>query len=256
LFGMQDLRGYDSVISARHVALMREIDVQDQLAYNRIAPLRNASALDSPLLDLLGVRFLLSETAIDSPKWIEVFGDDTLRIYRNDAVLPRAFLLPASATVIADDPLLAMREHDPRRHVVLDAREAPAGLHSTATIAALPVAATLAHYGEQRVLIEARSSERAWLVLADAHAAGWRAFAVAADAPQHRVPLAVHRVNGLLRGVLLEPGQWTVQFDYRPPGLAAGLALTALGGAAVVSLVVSAAWRRRRTHARNVASES
>jgi hypothetical protein len=250
LFGLQDLRGYDSVIAADYVALMGEIGTQDQLAFNRIAPLRDTHVLDSPLLDLLGVSYLLSETPVTSPKWEEAFRDGTLRVYRNREVLPRAFLLPASATLLADDPLQAMRRHDPRRHVVLDTRDAPDDLDAAATPRpAQPLAVTLSHYGDQRVVIEARAAERAWLVLADAHAPGWQAFAEPGDDPGVRLPLRVHRVNGLLRGVLLEPGDWTLHFHYRAPGLSTGLALTALGVAALVTLLIPAAWPRRRIDA-------
>ena len=65
LFGLQDIRGYDSIIPRQYVEYMERIQPQTQLLFNRIAPVfpDTLEALDSPWLDRLAVRYVMVETA-------------------------------------------------------------------------------------------------------------------------------------------------------------------------------------------------
>jgi len=71
-YGWHDIRGYDSVIPRQYVQFMDRIAPQEnELLYNRIAPLySNVAAydiLDNPLLDLLNVKYVLTEHFIPNP---------------------------------------------------------------------------------------------------------------------------------------------------------------------------------------------
>ena len=68
-YGLDDVRGYDSIIPAGYVATMRTLQPQYQLDFNKIAPLFSAPelnhagyerALNSDLLNLLNVRYVLT----------------------------------------------------------------------------------------------------------------------------------------------------------------------------------------------------
>ena len=110
-YGLQDVRGYDSIITRQYAEYMGLIQEQGELQYNRIAPIGNwaPEALDSPLLDLLNVKYVVADAqhTIDRPNYTLVY-DDELRIYRNDDYLPRAFLVP-EARVIVDGEARARR---------------------------------------------------------------------------------------------------------------------------------------------------
>ncbi len=56
LHGLQDVRGYDSIIPSQYVEYMKAIEPQGQLLYNRISPFYDPASLDDPLTDLLGVQ--------------------------------------------------------------------------------------------------------------------------------------------------------------------------------------------------------
>ena len=77
LYGLQDVRGYDSIIPRQYVDYMALISEQSELPYNRIAPLFDwqPEALDSRLLDLLNVRYVLAsrERPIDRPGYELVY---------------------------------------------------------------------------------------------------------------------------------------------------------------------------------------
>jgi O-antigen/teichoic acid export membrane protein len=123
LHGLQDVRGYDSIIPERYVAYMEAIEPQGQLLYNRISPFYDPASLSDPLTDLLGVKYVMTELALDTPGW-ELAYDDEVRIYRNDQAFPRAFLVGEARTVPAAEVLDLVRQVDLRDIVVLEADQA------------------------------------------------------------------------------------------------------------------------------------
>ncbi len=88
------------------------------------------------------------------------------------------------------------------------------------------------HRDGPSVEVTATATAPSVLVLNEAYARGVRAFEGERELP-------VFRVNHIVRGVSLEPGQHTVRFEFQTPGLALGAALSAFG------LFVLAAWRVR-----------
>lgn len=233
LLGLHDLRGYDSVFSADYARVMAAIGEQDQLLYNRIAPIRSANALDSPLLDMFNLRFVLTEQWITSPRWQRVYDSGTLRVYENLEVLPRAWLMTRESTVIAEDPVAVMLKYDPRFHVIVKA--VPGLIAAGPLVTGRPLPANIVDYRNNRVQIEARVEEPSWLVLADSFDQGWRARAGDRQTTGRLRPLEVHRVNGALRGILLDPGDWRVEFRYQPPRLLSGLLLSLV---ALITLIL------------------
>ena len=67
LYGLQEISAYDSLIPAQYAEYMKAIQPQDDLQYNRIAPLYSTSpeSLRSPLLDVLNVRYIVTEAELD-----------------------------------------------------------------------------------------------------------------------------------------------------------------------------------------------
>ncbi len=254
-FDFQDVRGYDSTFSAQYVRYMNWIEPQGQLLYNRIAPFTQFSSLDSPLTDLLNVKYLITEEEIPLPKYRLVYEQGTLRVYENLTVMPRAFTLPQSATLVVPDAEAvgtAIRTYDPRFYVIIEAAEeawsgsAPAaGAWPRAFEAGEPQAQVITSYGLNQVVVDANVGEEAWLVLGDAFFPGWKAFVRAqgaAEDTETEVPIA--RVAGNFRGVRLAPGAWTVRFRYTPNSVKFGAFSSFLAGMMVIFLAVTWSWRR------------
>ncbi|UCC61804.1 MAG: YfhO family protein, partial [Anaerolineae bacterium] len=176
-YGLQDIRGYDSIIPRQYADYMGLISPQNQLPYNRIAPLwtDHPQALDSPLLDLLGVKYVLTTQTIDNPRYSLAY-DGELRIYRNEGAMPRAFTLPEGCAVVVADVAEALQTFDPRRFVVLEAGEGapdvvpgdPATCHARA--------ATVSLYKSNEAFVDVNLAGPVWLVLTDSYFPGWRAF--------------------------------------------------------------------------------
>lgn len=246
LFGFQDVRGYDSLFSAQYARYMGWIEPQGELPYNRIAPFTRFDSLDSPLTDLLNVKYILSEIEIPLPKYKEVCRQGELRVYENLAVMPRAYTLPQSATLVVPNVeaiQTLIQTYDPRFYVMV---EENAGSGSAATpVRGEPQPQPVVAYEINQVVVEAQTDLPAWLVLLDAYAPGWKAFVrpVGTDETQEtEVPIV--RVAGNFRGVPLKPGAWTVRFRYSPDSVKVGAFTSFLAGMVWLFLALLWGWRR------------
>jgi O-antigen/teichoic acid export membrane protein len=270
LYGLQDARGYDSLIPGQYAQYMATIAPQVDLQYNRIAPIYTTepTALDSPMLDLLGVRYVISEVEIDNPRYERVYQDDAVRVYENLGAMPRAFTLPVTSTVFVRegevDPLYRIPLNDfagqvqitDVHHNVLAAvsiyedglrvrMEGPLRERwAQGPLPAEPGAATITDYGASEVWIDAAVEEESWLVLTDSSYPGWRAWIRpqgAEDSTEEEIP--VWLVDGNFRGIILPPGEWTIRFKYSPDCVRFGGFASFLAAMGMVFAAGVWAWR-------------
>jgi O-antigen/teichoic acid export membrane protein len=243
LYDLQTVAGYDSIFPAQYADYMALIEPQDELPYNRIASLRTWSSLDSPLLDMLNVKYIITEVEIPNPaKYRLVYQDRAVRVYENLGVLPRAFTLPVSAAVFAEDVAEALRTYDVHHYVILD--PACSQPRSASGVASNPVPQTVTRYGLNEVWVDVSVPEPSWLVLGDSHFPGWRAFVRPQGAGEDAErEVSVCRANGNFRAVYLEPGAWTVRFKYSPNSVKIGAFVTFVAGMVVLFLVGLYLWR-------------
>jgi O-antigen/teichoic acid export membrane protein len=242
-YDLQTVAGYDSLFSRQYADYMALIEEQDQLQFNRIASFSEWSSLDSPLTDLLNVKYVITEVEIpNEAKYELVYQDPAVRVYENRAVIPRAFTLPTSAAVVTDDVEEALRTYDPHQFVVLEAwggagqGDAP----QPATLAPQSVTS----YDINEVFVDAQVDEVSWLVLTDSYFAGWRAFVRPQGAGEDQEQeVAIARVDGTFRGVRLEPGAWTVRFKYSPNSVKIGAFISFIAGMTILFLAGLYLWR-------------
>ena len=238
LYGLSDVRGYDSIISRQYVEFMQLLEPQGELLYNRIAPLNQRSSLDSPLLDLLNVKYVLTPETIDDPQYTLVYQGE-LRVYRNEGALPRAFVVysatGAPETAQRQD---ALRTFDPCRTVVLEQSVPEKSTDSDRTCEP----ATVLHYGLNEVIVQAELDVPGYLVLTDNWFTGWKAYGTLPG--QEEQELALLRADGTFRAVALGPGQHTVRFKYTPNSIKLGLFISFVSGAVMVLMLGYWLWRR------------
>lgn len=237
---LADVRGYDSIIPRQYTDYMSAIEPQNGLQFNRIQPIGSAAALESPLLDALAVKYVISAEPIDLPKLRPVWEGEGVVIYENLAAAPRAYTLPQTAEVRTPDALAALAEYDPRQFVVV---EAGGPAHDAQPGELRP--AIIESSTNNQVVASATVAEPAWLVLADSYFSGWRAYVRPAGAGEEaEKEVEITRVNGNFRGVRLEPGEWTVRFRYSPRSFQLGGLLSFMGMAVLVFALGVWAWRR------------
>lgn len=270
-----DVRGYDSIIPGQYARFMHLIQENGDLYFNRIGPIYHDgyAALDSALLDLLGVRYVLTLVDINNPNY-ELVYDEEIRVYENTDTLPRAFIVHQEMTV-EDDLDLALRSLNPREQIILDGENNNLGrdLSPEDTAAIIPnnTAVEISEYTPNEINLTVQINQPGWLVLADTYFVGWRAYArplapTAASPTAHtsasdeitsevsqspnlqppppEIELTIHRANGNFRAVYLQPGEWNVRFRYSPRSFQLGLYGSFLTGALLVFLGGYWAWGR------------
>jgi hypothetical protein len=160
--------------------------------------------------------------------WEEVYRDAGGRLYRNRRALP-VLRLASRAIASPGDPATGAWE----------------GVNFSATaVVGAPITlggeGTLTPLEDRpfRHVARVRAAGRVLAVLHVPRAPGWRAFIDGRAAPIVVADLAA-------MGVVVADGEHEVRWQYTPPGLAAGIALTLLGLAGCVVLSLSSPRRRR-----------
>jgi O-antigen/teichoic acid export membrane protein len=256
-WNLEDVRGYDSIIPAQYLHYMNLIQQQGDYLYNRIAPIYapGYEALNSGLLDLLGVRYVLTTQTIPNQGYRLVY-DGELRVYENLDALPRAFVVPCAEVVPPEQMDTALRSLNPRQKVILEqevqASEGRGAEDQTTSCAMTP--ATVVGYTPNEVTLQVALDQPGWLVLADSYFPGWKAYEQisksanrqadsqpsAVSSQQSEVELPIYRADGNFRAVYLEPGEWTVRFKYTPMSFKLGAYGSFLAG--VMALLLLGWW--------------
>ncbi|MGC9334329.1 MAG: oligosaccharide flippase family protein, partial [Anaerolineae bacterium] len=257
--GLQDVRGYDSIIPAQYVQYMRAIEAQHELLYNQVAAIYDVEHLSSPLLDLLGVRYVATEGEVLNTDYALVY-DGEMRIYENTDVLPRAFALPQAELISEEETTARLASLEPRRAVLLDEATMPDAVPAIADTTWPLVAADVVTYAGSAVFVDVEMPGAGWLVLADSYFPGWKAYR--SDlypldddgqivGPEPAVPdpgfepegeeeLTIVRADGNFRAVFLPAGAHRVRFKYTPMSFKLGLYGTFL--AVVVAFLLGLYW--------------
>lgn len=159
--------------------------------------------------------------------WRRLLSSDIM-VYGNDAVLPRAFLVPTALYEPDDEAALATLrdpDFDPARTVLIHAPPPAPAPATPADAAALPGSLRFTRYTATEISLAVDSDAPAWLVLCDAWYPGW-----VATVNDDAVP--VQRADLMFRALPLPAGVSEVTLRYKPawlPGaLQAGLLAWAL----------------------------
>ncbi len=232
-FGLQDIRGYDSIIPKQYADFMGLLAPQEELLYNRIAAFYDYQPLSSPLLNLLNVKYVLTTRAVPNPGYKLAY-DGEIKIYENVRVLPRAFMV-AQSRVIPDraELLQALGSFDPAREVLLEENAPRPGDDSDAP---LPTPA-IEKYSGSEVLVKSNASRAAYLVLADSYFPGWIAQIDGQD-------VRLYRADYNFRAVVVPAGAHTIRFKYSPLSFKVGGVTSLVAGMLVLLGLVTLGWRR------------
>jgi len=243
---LYDIGGESPFILTRYaelVSIAQPGEVQRAYALTLVGPFAR-EAIDSPISDLLGVGYILSNSEGQEPGRLAYAGQFT--ITERTTAFPPAFV--ASCWRAADGsqaiPLLrGMSSSELRSTVVLDEpldgvlREAPAECSPGPE-------ATIELYEPERVVITTTpETEGGLLVLTDTWSPGWQAKVDGRPAP-------VLRAYWALRAIPLPPGSHRVELVYRPWWVLPGIIFTILSAAALVVIFL----KDRRKGPRNAAT--
>jgi hypothetical protein len=185
------------------------------------------------LLDLLNVKYVFAGPLDDlAPPHFTRIVDGTARVYRNERVFPRAFLVSRVRSVPAAEGLglMAKGAVDLRREAVLseplDADEQPEPSDPDRT-----GDARVARYASTEVVIETDAPGRRLLVLSDHFYPGWAAYVDGRAVP-------IRRAYHALRAVAVPAGRHSVRFVYEARIVWTGAALSGVALVVTIGLLL------------------
>jgi len=233
----QDVRGYDTIILERYVRFWRLLEEPSGLLYSQINKLVKTSSLESPLLDLMNVKYVLTTQNIGLPNYTEVYRGE-INIYRNDNVLPRAFVVFDEIQARDGEEALEALGNpafDPQRTVVLE--EVAEALPLLPSSGAQPLQAAIVDYQPNQVTVRVSMPHEGYLILTDSYFPGWRAHSGDEELP-------ILRADYIFRAVQLPQGERTVVFKYSPDSFKLGLYVGLMSGILVLLGLGYWVWRR------------
>ncbi len=242
-YGLDDIRGYDSIIPASYVATMRALQPQVMLDFNQIAPLLTdprynhggyQRTLMSELLNLFNLRYVLTAPDFEMrvPGWKDVYRQE-VAIWENQYALPRAFTVDKANW---DARWLA---------------EQGGGFHfgelgileGGMKIAAYHPAEITRDSGREK-FINVRVDSDSWLVVSESYMPGWRAFArPRGSGEEAEFNLAVRLVLANFQGVELPAGEWTLRLVYSPESVHLGMFASSISIALILFMLGAWFWR-------------
>jgi hypothetical protein len=199
----------------------------DLIAYQEY---RGAINLESRAYDFLAVKYLIVPRGVAVPtEWeLRPVEDETVQVYENSQVLPRAFIVYES--VVEPDrtkalELIRQGAFDPGKTVLLES-----GLPLSHDGTRGEVTITSSSNNSVRIL--ANTEKDGYLVMSDSYYPGWRVYV---DGRESRLL----RANYAFRAVFLEPGKHIVRFEFDPFSwrMSLGLTLAAWSGLSLVGVV-------------------
>jgi len=220
VYELEMVGGYDSVHSKRFEELaMAANNENPSLNYESPGRVLFLSRYQSPLFDLMNVKYVLSLKDIPDSKLKLVFQKGQTRVYENIKSFPRVYLTTDFEVIKNEEEILTEMlrfSREGERKVIL---EEEIELQKTKEKRASFSNAEIIDYSPQSVKIKTQSESEKILVFSDAYDPGWRA---SIDGK----PTKVYRANYNFRAVIIPEGEHQIDFIYRPKSFVIGLFLS------------------------------
>jgi hypothetical protein len=225
LHRLEDIQGYNPLHLRLYDKLLQVANRQRQ-NYRSAYIMR--AALDSPLLDMLNVRYVL--TAPDTrlgPKYRKVADVRQVWLHENRRALPRAWIV--HQTTVGDDDT-ALRQIDSGK---VDLREVAVVPRQLAGIgpASGPEWVSVTEYSHDEISLQVQLSSPGLVILSELDYPAWKV-----EIDGH--PQPVVRANGALRAVEVPAGKSTVVWQYRSTPARLGMVLSLVGVAGTVLILL------------------
>lgn len=240
VFGLRDIHGSDSLRVRRSFEL---VSPEDGNQARHPDP-------GSPLMDALGVRYLVTRRAVSAP-WQAVDNAEA-PIYVNPRALPRGRIVYRVTAADDGQALAALRTDRDRlaREALASPEEAAALVSSLPGETAAPPASPV-HFDRDEpnaLTLSFAAAADGLAVITDSYYPGWKAWVDGNPAP-------IYRVNYGFRGIPVPEGSRTLELKYEPASFLVGLFLSLLG-VAVTAGVTAAIYFRARASTEATVSRS
>jgi len=229
-FEIEDAQGYIVQTLSRYFRLMNGVETGIAPPGTTVYPLIDPESLSSPILDLIGVRFILATVKLpEKVGFKKIYDEDNIYLYENLNSFPRAFMVQSVKFMDLETPsptkpsavLDAMLDEkfDLRSEAVVETP--PFKINTSNRFAQPPNARVVYPYPEKVEITFDGVNPGGVLVLTDAYYPGWKAWA-------DGIPTPVFPADLAFRGVNIPEGCKKVTFEFHPGDLKIGLAITSI----------------------------
>ena len=210
MYHLQAIDGYEPLYLLRYGELMAAItrnkpDINPPFGFNRII---TQHEVNSRLIDLLGVKFVLSLSDLKLPKLDKVFTEKQTRIYENKNAFPRAFFVTNVRSAINKNEAINLM-FDSKINFANTAIVENWDKQKTNFIKG---AASFVEHKPERVIISTKNSDEAFLVLMDTFYPTWHVRICSTDATNcHETKIYLTNYN--FRGIIIPKGNHKIFFE-------------------------------------------
>jgi hypothetical protein len=199
-----------------------------------VTALKDYDALGKRLINLLNVRYILKPSSVQTPG--ALYEDEAWKVYQNSMVYPAAWVVHQTTIEPSIQHLLMQMDSQDIDFHQTAVLSAPLEVPLEPEISGIPEKIVFIAYEADSLELEVQAQSRGLLVLSEIYYPGWRA---AVNGKSERI----HKVNGILRGVVVPGGRSHVVLEYAPLSVRAGglLGLSALS----LTLVAFVVHRRK-----------
>ncbi len=204
-FGIQKIGAFSGLCPARQYEYFSLLGKNRGLGSHGIF----LAKLDSPLLDMVNMKYVLSPVRLDNDKFSVVFQGDYYTVYENKEVLPRVFWVGDAEFVASKEELfqqLLSLQPNVDKKLFISEKQPPAQLLKSNYVLGTGSVA-IEKYSPNDVTIRVNYNQPGWVVLADAYYPGWNVWV---DDKKTELYPAYH----LLRAVYVEQGEHTIKMRY------------------------------------------
>ena len=245
--GLYDTQGYNPLELGRYAELVTAINGKQQdyhLAY--VLP----PGLDSPLLDLLNVRYVVADATLPAGRddrrtlraaYTEVFRTPNAIVYERRPAPRHAWIVHEVRPVERGEalPLLTGGTIDVATTALVESEGPPPEAGPAPLVTTEAESALVTRYEPERLTVQTSSAAPGLLVLSEIYAGGWRATV-------DGEPAEILPTNHALRGVPLPAGEHTVELRYEPVELRAGLIISVVAYLGLAGVIGRSVWSWRR----------
>ncbi len=208
VYRLQTVGGYDPLYLSRYGELIAasergQPNINPPFGFNRIITPKN---FDSKLIDLLGVKYVLSLADLTSAKLTKVFQEGQTRVYENKNAIPRSFF---AENIVALDKKERVIESmfsddvDLRKTAFVEEYR---GVVSNTPLGCANCKVKIIDYSENRITIETDNLDNGLLVLTDSFYPSWKARI-------DGVQTEIYRTDYNFRGIVVPKGKHTISFS-------------------------------------------
>lgn len=200
MYELQSVDGYDPLYLLRYGELIvaterSKPDISLPFGFNRIITPKN---VESPIIDMLGVKYILSLTEVESEKLEKVFQEGETRVYRNNNAFPKAYfvenVIPVNSSKEALQQLF--RVNLLTTGVVEDLLPVTSFTKGTARIES---------YSPNYIQIKVTNADTGFLILTDSFYPTW-------NATIDGVKTTIFKTNYNYRGIVVPSGNHVIEY--------------------------------------------